>query len=202
MEPEHIIDETVTIRGADIETVYDDCLSWLKKKQATIKQEDKPFYLQATHIEHHGGRFIRVFKWIDIQLTEAQASVTINIKIDPPEGITLTRSQRRLEQYRLSWKTYVIGLWRNIGVEFNQNVERQVFSYELLENQVTSINRRIYLMIGLTLLFLTGRSLSGISSEVSRILSSFTVMNILVLIALYYQMMKMKKRVRELYPDR
>jgi len=199
-EPEHIIDETATIRGADIEKVYNDCVNWLNKIQATIKEQDNPFFLHATHIELFGGQFTRVIKWIDIRLSEGHESVIVNIIIDPPKGLTLTRRQRRLEQYRLSWNAYVKDLWKSVGV-LDPYIERQLYPYEVLENQVSKMKRNMFVVAGITLIFIF-MVFSGISPDVSNILSGAILLNLYLVFRLYLSMSKIKNRILELYPDR
>jgi hypothetical protein len=137
VESEYVIDEQATIRGADIEKVYDECVSWLKTIRARIKEQDRPYFLHASHLERFDGRTKRTLKRIHIRLSQRHESVMVSLIIDAPEGITLTKSQRMFERYRLSWGDYVEGLWRSIGVEMNPHVERQIYRYEDLRNQVT-----------------------------------------------------------------
>jgi len=49
LEPEHVIDEHATIKGADIEKVYDKCEKWLIEIGANVEKSDKQISIQAIH---------------------------------------------------------------------------------------------------------------------------------------------------------
>jgi len=128
LEPEHIIDETVTIPGADIEKVYDDCLVWLKKIIAyRINDSEKFNRILAEHTGltrfRSSGIPFDYAKHIEIILRQNCENVEVHVFMDqayPKSPID------RYEKRRIFWKSYVGDLWKHLGVKLG-NEEMQYY---------------------------------------------------------------------------
>ena len=80
-EPDHIIDETATIQGADIETVYGVCFEWVKKNKLTLQKQNNPKHIIASKLTRfftHNRNSPREYQ---ITLKQENNDVIINFKI-------------------------------------------------------------------------------------------------------------------------
>jgi hypothetical protein len=128
MEPEHIIDETATIKGADIEKVYDDCVSWLKKKRYRMTQNHKPRFIQANYVTTFSTSPEDWDKNITINLKQTEAEIEIHLLIDAPHKQGRTRD-RRANAY---WRFVVEKLWKFIGVEISRELLVSIYPQTIL----------------------------------------------------------------------
>ncbi len=143
MEPGHIIDETATIPGADIEKVYDDCEKWLKTKlNASINEYKFPKYLRAYHSlrEHSVGDFKFYGKIISLSLEKEADNVLVNIIMDEPDENPFLHGY---ENRRRAWFFWVEHLWKYLGVEIDDSMLERWYSPENIRENVSEYIQRI-----------------------------------------------------------
>lgn len=93
MESAHIINETVTIGGANIEKVYDDCLSFFKKPWSSTLESCSATITKPTEINRHKPRVhIPCLKASKIDLNFLSLEILIGLFCqlekfrEPPKG--------------------------------------------------------------------------------------------------------------------
>jgi hypothetical protein len=136
MEPENFIDETVIVRGVNIENVYDDCLSWIQIYQTNLFEE-KPTTIHGTF-----GREIRRIPRhgvdVDISLKYDEqnhdpTNVIVRIRIHRPEWSNIvSRNNYHYPLYEL-----VEEFWRHVGIKLTDNVLRHIYPIPIID-KITS----------------------------------------------------------------
>ena len=142
MEPEHIIDETATIQGADIEKVFDDCVEWLLKNRADITLMNKPILIQANHVR--GTWFEPTtpddwYKEISIRLEQLDDDVSIHLLMDFSEMGSST-NVRKVKSY---WPLIVEKLWRHIGVDISRELLLDLYPISVLEFTLNDFKKEL-----------------------------------------------------------
>jgi len=127
--PVNIIDESATIKGADIEKVYDNCLEWLEKRNSYLRNESvkilnqsRPEYLEAQHyfLGAEGGIVQR--KKIMIYLEESENSVIVRLVLS-------YRNVEKLIDPSLTasaWSYLFESLWDRLGIKIDENTLRRI----------------------------------------------------------------------------
>lgn len=127
LDPILIISEEAIVENSDIESVYDNCLSWLQNLGANIRVDNKPFYLTARHSKL--STLIRdAPKKIQINLTSIDEKVKLGIDMWRIQSDTISavwRSQHvvhlrelsSIERHRKSWMALVKEFLMHVGVE-------------------------------------------------------------------------------------
>ena len=119
MALEHIIDETATMPGADIEDIYDRCLQWIQTIPIHDLETTRSHSIQAHHKVRASSSVSIMFqhKKFTINLSEQGNNIEIHINIykipnffDPP-----LKEKRNL--YQMYWIDYVAHLWKYLGVD-------------------------------------------------------------------------------------
>ena len=195
LEPKHIIDETVTIEGADIEKVYDDCVTWLSGLGAEKLEEDYPSFIKASH---KGDRpYYEDFgKLITISLTHDNGNVVIRVVMDEREKTLFFGG---IENRRRSWLKIVELLWKHIGVVLDDETLCDLYPETSLEKIISDHKKRWWEMLflmGLLIIFVLAYPPIASAASIPALLI------IIVLVGEAYTVKKYQKRLRELYPDR
>jgi hypothetical protein len=207
MEPEHIIDETTTIEGADIEKVYDDCIDWLKSIKGVIREWNRPSLIRVYHNyldplvsdTDTGWNWHpkNLAKYIVITLTEQDRAVLLRFIIERPRGFF---TQEAVDKYRRWWILFLVGLFKHLKLDEDLARSRQYISKSNLEKMRGDIRRAFLLpflfslimgVVGIYLL-MNGDSVGAI----------FMIGGLFVPIRVLYEDHQLKKRLQELYPDR
>ena len=142
---EHIIDETATIEGADIENVYNECVEWLKEINAVIEEVIKPLTIKARQEKSGNPRWgwlhtqdmiiwnfpstdvLDMKKNITIILEKQENDVLLRIRIDPWSRINgLDSFQNR----RSIWLKFVGDIIQRLGVELDRTRLQYYYSSE------------------------------------------------------------------------
>lgn len=202
IEPEPIINETATIKGASIEKVYDQCKDWLKSVDAQILDESKPHFIKAIHtiniMKNHAQE-----KYFLISLTQetspfqkvfSPTNTIISFKIHRPTGYHF---------WHLPWVEYVESLWRHISVPMDNNMLRHLYPKKHLI-PLKNDSRNHYLQFMAMVVFLVAIALSFIRSNVIFSIGIFLLAAIgFVLFAMPHQnkSRQYKTMMQELYPD-
>ena len=196
MELGHIIDDTATIKGADIEKVYDDCVIWLSRYGANILKENRPNLMKAYH---KGARAFHEdwSKNITISLQQSKEDVCIRIVID--HGSSLTLRENVYEDLRRSWIKIVEDLWGNIGVKMDDQIIEHLFPKSTLEKIINDHRQRVLFFV-FVLMF--GFFIILVYPPVAIQASIPIVFIIIIIIGEAQKISFYKKRLRELYPDR
>jgi len=218
MEPEHIIDETATIQGADIDEVYESCLEWVKSIRADVCEKNKPSFIKAEH------RLYTVFPfgiypnphidWIilNIHLTQEKKilheifqdypDVKVEVKIPNIQHNT----KRRLPRY-VRWYQVVEEFWNYLGIDLDDEVLRRYYPQRHLEITL-NVMRNIF---AFSILFIIILDIALFYIYMTNQMNELTLLTSLVLpvAGLYYVLkpnMKVArdimKRLRELYPSK
>lgn len=130
MESEYIIDETATIKGADIEKVYDKCISWLKIKKAKIVEEKRPNFVKALHGRGEGIWAQDTGKFFIIELVQ-KYDYTVIVKFQIPPLKWLLKSKKYF--YHFWWYQYIEELWTHLGVTINETYLKRLYPYTNLK---------------------------------------------------------------------
>ena len=207
MDPEHIIDETASIQGADIEKVYDECVEWVKSIKGVIREENRPSLIRVFH------RYVdplvsdtdtgwnwhpkNLAKYIVITLTEQDRAVHLRFTIERPRGFF---TQEAIEKYRRWWIPYLVDLFNRLKLDENFNLSRQYISKSNLEKMRSDIRREFLLPFLFSLIM----GVVGIYLLMNRdsLGALFTIGGLFVPIRVIYEDQQLKKRLKELYPDR
>ncbi|MBC8223383.1 hypothetical protein H8E65_02265 [Candidatus Bathyarchaeota archaeon] len=207
MEPEHIIDETAIIPGADIEKVYDDCVEWVRSIKAVIREENKPFLIKAFHYyedplvstpdsgwDWHPKNFA---KTIVIILDNAEEAVHFRFIIERPIGFFTSAA---IEKYRRWWILYLVALLNHLKLDDDLSKSKQYISRSNLEKMSSDIKREFRFPI----LFSIIMGIVGIYLLMNRdsIGVIFVIGGLFVPIRVVYEDQRLKKRIREIYPER
>jgi hypothetical protein len=202
LEPEHIIDETATIEGADIEAVYDRCVSWLKRTRSNISQVDKPKLIHANFNSVEARSPDGWSKNITIELEKVDDAVCIHLLMDSPEKL----SREFVIRAKAYWPLMVEKLWRFIGVEIRGELLLTLYPITVLEFILDDLRYNLLM----SFFVLSSPLLLGIVLGISRYeyLDMRYILGLLLMVFLilmwvgglqYYQV---RTLLRELYPDR
>jgi len=138
MEPEHIIDETVIIQVADIEKVYDNCVSWLKNLGAKISNENINNSIISTHEvligRRKGPNYFKYKKKILIELTDGKEYTKVRIIMDRDRDPYYETEEHR-ELFKEHWIDLVVDMWKFIGVTPKESLLRRFYPRDRLERR-------------------------------------------------------------------
>ncbi len=150
MESEHIIDETATIQGADIEEVYDDCVIWLKKIRAEINEQTYPVYLKAHHdgtnISEGSSTPVDWPKNIMIDMQKHIDDVIIRIRID-----SIELSSHKIRKSHYYWLLIVEDLLRIFFNNMNP-IMKQLYDNENGEQLYKDLKMGVIKRFALTII--------------------------------------------------
>jgi len=191
--PEHIIDEQATIKGADIEEVYDACLSWLASLKARILEQKRPNFIKAQHgsgrrerVQKHGKIFL-------IRLSSKGKDIVIDLKIPPISWIPSQKSP----VYPIYWTEFVENLWRHVGVPISDDLLRRLYPLKNLRRMIYDNLVTIFTMV---ILFGLGIYISQFGP------SWLVVLGVTGLLATthpsFLDALKLRNKLKELYPDK
>ena len=210
MESEHIIDEQVTIKDADIEDVYDDCIEWLRMKRSIIIQENRPHFVEASHVgsrPDHEEVYEDFAKHIRITITPTEDAVQIHIIMDE-----LEKNPRVVgyENRRRVWSGLVEELWKHIGVEIDNEVLKQLYSLSKIKERIKEHRKNITYILGIFvvgLIFFEYVSLQVLNSPFLYLVyrtnrEIYFLIHGIPLGREVLRLFKWRKRLTELYPYR
>ena len=188
--PEYVIDEQATIEDADIEKVYDACLSWLVLKKARILEQSRLEFIKAQHgmgrrerIQKHGKIFL-------IKLSQNGKNIIINFKTPPISWIPPQKSP----VYPIYWTEFVEDLWRHIGVPIDEDLLRRLYPFKNIRRMIIDNLITLFMMV----------VLFGLVIYLSQFgLSWMIILGIVgLLVTAYpslYEVQKLRKKLHELY---
>ena len=139
MEPEHIIDETVTMKGTSIEKVYDDCIEWLRTKKANITKQNSPTTIEAILQEKIlGYRSSITTETVKLQLSQDKSSfpslfpdnhaVIVKFRMDSWTVLGLKQFPQKM------WIQYVEELWRFLKIPLDDDSLRRLYPLSRLHS--------------------------------------------------------------------
>jgi len=207
MEPEHIIDETATIQGADIEKVYDDCVGWLQLIKAIIREENKPSSIRAFHDYVDplvSGSDIQwnwhpkdYPKYIVIKFNKTDSAVNLRFIIEKPKGFF---TQASISKYRRWWILLFIGLLKHLNIDDDLTYSKKFVSKTNLEKMKRDILRGFSLPLLFSLIICASGIYLLIKDEV--VGSIFLIGALFVPLRVFYEGYLLRKRLRILYPEK
>ena len=201
MDPEHIIDETATIKGTDIEKVYDDCASWIKKRASTqILTQSRPTHLKArSHIRPNSGLWAR-WMLLELSLKKEETNTIIMVKMTPEKLSPFT-----FDLHRLDFPKTLEALWKHLDIEIDDIMLRRLYPYSELIGEITWL-RPLYVvsivpfLLGLSL-FLSDFNSQKFDENFFIIISLFCL-GFLNLLVAYRKRKNILIKLRDIYPDR
>ena len=209
LEPEYVIDEQATIRGADIEKVYDDCLVWLKKIHANIIIQKRPEFIKAFHLPPEMLTQVageaEFWNWhpknwekiIDLFFYKINDHVRIRFIIERPEGF---HTEAAINKRRRWWVILVLDLYKSLNIEVDSSHEKKFFPFNNLRKMKSDIWRSFTLpLFGSLVMFVWGFHIIHSDSSIGYI---FILAAVFIPIRVIYENFLIRKRMRELYPDR
>jgi hypothetical protein len=209
MGPEHIIDERATIKGADIEKVYDECVSWLKNINATQIENDRPEFIKAIHNPGMTPREPRVSitywalyprdwkKTIEINLETNEGQVNLRASIGLPTGFFTSAA---IEKRRRWWIMLVLDLFEHLHLDVDNSQKRAFFPYMNLRYMITDIWSSFALpLIGSIIFWVWGYITITNNDNFGYFL---LLAGVIGPIRVLYHDNEIRKRIRELHPDR
>jgi hypothetical protein len=205
MEPEHIIDETTTIQGTDIEKVYNNCIEWLKKNRADITLMEKPIFIQANH---QRGLYLAPttpedwYKNISIKLEQNGDDVNVHLLMDTPR----TSRRNHVRKVKSYWPLSVENLWHNIGVEIDGDLLLNLYPISTLEFILDDMRKELIgaflVLISPILLGILGNILTKASLDMLSIVGYFVMVTLLVIWIGGKKYLHVRNLLLDLYPDR
>jgi len=139
---DHIIkiSKTVVVEQADIEKVYEKCLSWLLSVKAEIISEEKPNHIIAIHFQDFltrpegiqgGKRFFISFTRPQGPFPEIYPSNTVvNMKV----GHIRHDGLYTVAYHSSPWLEFVEDLWRYLGVSMDDDLLRKIYTEKDLKS--------------------------------------------------------------------
>ena len=208
MKPEHVIDEHATIKGADIEKVYDDCLAWLNKIHANIIIQKRPEFIKAFHLPPDMlTQVIDVEYWnwhpknweknIDLFFYKIDDQVRVRLIIERPEGF---HTKAAIEKRRRWWVILVLDLYKSLNIEVDSSHKKKFFSVTNLRKMKSDILHSFSLPLFGSLVMLVWGFHSILTDE--RIGYLFILAAVYIPLRVIYENFLIQKRIRELYPGR
>ena len=215
MELGHIIDETATIKGVDIETVYDKCEKWLIKIGANVEKSDKPISIQAIHrklMDFRWGwirgsdisiqrqpslRVLDMKKIIKIEFEKEKNDVILHIFIDPWSIIS---GLDRFEKSKSYWLKFVGDLLQYLGIELEKHQLQYYYKRDLFINKLQGQQRQLFLSFIPAVVFL---ALVLIPQDFFSmfIFTGLVIYSFLVIPYEWNNLKKINNKYRELFPD-
>jgi len=201
MEPEHIIDEQATIKKADIEKVYDDCISWLNNRKSILRYEyvwildqDRPFTIIANH-QKSADEWAIERKSITITLKEGEEGVSVRLVMDS------RRSDSLFDKSLTScyWGYLVENFWEALEVEADLQMLQRLYPEKYLR-MMRSLERDMWIFKYVAYFLVSCIFISVIVSE-GRFLWYILAGLALALVPIHDDY-RIKKRIDKLYPDR
>jgi hypothetical protein len=202
MDPEHIIHETATIEGADIEEVYVKCKDWLQSVDAYILDESKPHYIKAVHRRNIMKNSAEI-KFFQITITSEESPFP---EVSPPANTKISFKINRSIGYRrwhLPWFEYVEQLWKHLGVPTNNETLAHLYPRKYLI-PLEKDARNQYLMLMAIASILTVIAILFIQRNLilSTGLMTLTVIGFFIVILPYRNKSRhYKTMIQELYPE-
>jgi hypothetical protein len=193
LEPEHIIDETVTIEDVYIEDVYKISLIWLEKIRSTFEVTDLNTFIRARHEGEREDHIEDYPKIIEIHLKPIRNNVLVRMTMDQ------TWKKSPIDSYenrRNIWKNLVEDYWRELGVEITDDVLRYLHPAKNLDKDVEWRWGLIQAYIILALFFF----LVGVNNPTVGVKAGYlTFILLLICFFEYWGITKIRKRKRSLY---
>ncbi|MFX1517651.1 MAG: hypothetical protein ACFFC6_15210 [Promethearchaeota archaeon] len=203
IKPEYIIDEQATIRGADIEKVYDDCISWLKIRRYTSFLETfKPRYIKARTNRYASNYRRDIYRTmiVELYLTQSMKGVEIQLRILP---------SNKLPKHEIIWLKriggkYVVWFWEYLDIEVNEDTLRRLFPYSDLKKELNYYRTGMFfsILLGYVVTVLRYNYSKSNSSSVFFIDFLVTITLFALLSFSIIQITNIEKKIREIYPDR
>jgi hypothetical protein len=130
MEPEHIIDETATIQGVNIDGIYNRCLEWIKINKIRIKETNKLDYIKIGNVPKYKSH-IPLLKNFDIILESIDQSVRVTIStprtaVSPWMLFLRYQNNKHLE--------IVESVFRHIGANMNKESLKRLYPKSALSS--------------------------------------------------------------------
>jgi hypothetical protein len=205
MEPEHIIEETATIPGADIEKVSDDCIDWLKKNRAEIINIEKPWLIQANHRRGLDLALTTPEDWhknISIKLEQLGDDVKVHLLMDTPR----TSRRNHVRKVKSYWPLLVENLWRTIGVEIDGDLLHNLYPISALEFILNDMRKELigaFLVLNSPILLgIIGNILTKANLDMLSIIGYFVMVTLLVIWIGGKKYLHVRNLQLDLYPDR
>ena len=215
MEPEHVIDEHATIKGADIEKVYDKCEKWLIEIGANVEKSDKQISIQAIHrkpMDFRWGwirgsyssiqrqpslRVLDMKKIINIEFEKEKDDVILHIFIDPWSIIS---GLDRFEKRKSYWLKFVGDLLQYLGIELEKHQLQYYYKRDFFINKLKGQQRQLFLSFTPAVVFL---ALVLIPQDFFSMLffTGLVIYSFLVIPYEWDNLKKINNKYRELYPD-
>ena len=205
MEFEQIIDETATIQGADIETVYDDCLAWLKKNRADITLMEKPTLIQANH---RRGLYLEMttpedwHKEISIKLEQLDSDVNIHLLMGFPQK----GSRTNLKKITSFWPLMVENIWDYIGVEISKELLINLYPVSVLEFILDHVKNNVIMsfiaLVSPIILGIFGNILTSTNLDMMSIVGYCVMVALLLIWIGGRKYLHVRHLLFDLYPDR
>lgn len=206
--PEHIIEEQVTIRDADIESVYSRCLNWLEEIKADILKQHRPELLKAKHKLPNEILFTKdrlYSNWgknIEIRLSKKNGDVIVSVIIDPSAGISKIFP---VERAKYAFGEVTLDLFHSVGVNIDQPMLQHFYPKNELKD---TLKRSIKFNFPFFLVFLIFTFLVQVSDiGAERIFYIFnlkqaSIISCVILgLGIFNELNKERRRIRDLYPD-
>jgi len=80
-EPSLIISEKINVSNRSVEDVYEKCIGWIKKQEAQILRQERPFYIKARNNKGVDIHIKNTAKDIEISLNVIDNNIDIELKI-------------------------------------------------------------------------------------------------------------------------
>jgi len=186
--------------------VYDDCLGWFKKIRARIIVQRRLEFIKAFHRRTHLLARDETFgswhpkdwdKYIDIFFYEFYDQVKIRIIIERPKGF---HTQAAIDKRKRWWIPLVVDLYKNLNVEFDISQKKDFFPIANLHKMISDIWWSFMLPLSGSLFFWVWGFFILLNDEFFGYF--LLVAGLITPLQIIYEVYQIRKRLRELYPDR
>ena len=143
----HIISRSYVIKDKNIDYIYNNCLSWLKKNEGRILKREEPNYIKAKHEKISGRlRHVSIVDWpkiIEIKLNQELNGIIMTVNIDPEEKSIIDRYDNRIEL----WPIIIGKILLYLGEEIDEKERDILFPKIYYINQIRRERIALWFMI-------------------------------------------------------
>ena len=147
MNIEYVISEKIIIEDANINEVYNKCISWMETQKVKFLEEERPFHIKALHSVNHPYK--RQGKHIIVDLDEVETEVGVSFKIPHLEW------KMHKGIYWIFWIEIMEEFYRYIGVEIDDELLNQFYNEEYYNAMIkgNKINAILFFIFSAVVIF-------------------------------------------------